>query len=121
MYGDKCGLEWEQQNPNTLHVKWAERSNEEVHIGNGYKFLDDTSKWNTRTPGGHPEGFIEAFANIYRNFALTIRAKAAGEEPQVDWLDFPNVEDGVRGMQFVETMVQAGYDSSQKWHKWVEK
>ena len=121
VYGEKCGLEWRQQNPNTLYVKWAERSTEEVHIGNGYNFLDDTSKWNTRTPGGHPEGFIEAFANIYRNFTLVVKAKAAGKQPDEKWLDFPNVEDGVRGMQFVETMVRAGYDSSQKWHKWVEK
>ena len=64
---------------------------------------------------------MEAFANIYRNFALTIRARHAGEEPTAAMLDFPGVEDGVRGMQFVETMVQAGYDPEKKWHKWVEK
>ena len=121
VYGSKCGIEWWQQQPNSLYIKWPDRPTEEVRVGSGHAYLDDMSRWNIRTPGGHPEGFIEAFANIYRNFALTVRAKAAGEELQPEWLDFPTVEDGVRGMQFVETMVQAGYDSSQKWHKWVEK
>ena len=58
---------------------------------------------NTRTPGGHPEGYLEAFANIYRNFSLTVRAKANGEEPTPEMLDFPGVEDGIRGMQFIDT------------------
>ena len=121
VYGEKCGVEWWQQQPNTLYIKWPDRPAEQVRIGSGNAYLDDAARWNIRTPGGHPEGFIEAFANIYRNFALTVRAKAAGEELTAECLDFPNVEDGVRGMQFVETMVQAGYDSDQKWHKWVEK
>jgi predicted dehydrogenase len=121
VYGSKCGIEWWQQQPNSLYIKWPDRPTEEVRVGSGHAYLDDMSRWNIRTPGGHPEGFIEAFANIYRNFALTVRAKAAGEELQPEWADFPTVEDGVRGMQFVETMVQAGYCADQKWHKWVEK
>ena len=119
VYGDKGGMEWWQQEPNSLYIKWLDRPAEVVRVGNGY--LSDEAKWVTRTPGGHPEGFMEAFANIYRNFALTIRARHAGEEPTAAMLDFPGVEDGVRGMQFVETMVQAGYDPEKKWHKWVEK
>jgi hypothetical protein len=75
---------------------------------------------NTRTPGGHPEGYIEAFANIYRNFALTVMAKMDGKEPTPEMLDFPGVEDGVRGMQFIETMVKAGYDDTTKWVKFGE-
>lgn len=121
VYGEKGGMEWRQMEPNTLYMKWLDRPTEQVRVGNGYDYLSDFAKWNTRTPGGHPEGFIEAFANIYRNFALTLRARAAGETPTEEMLDFPTVEDGVRGMQFVETMVQAGYDAEQKWHKWVEK
>jgi hypothetical protein len=74
----------------------------------------------TRTPAGHPEGFIEAFANIYRNFADTVQAKIAGEEPKPEWLDFPTVNDGLRGMQFIETIVKSGYENEAKWIKWVE-
>lgn len=121
VYGENGGIEWRQMEPNTLIIKWLDRPAEEIRVGNGYDYLTDFTKWNTRVPGGHPEGFIEAFANIYRNFALTVRARSAGETPTEAMLDFPTVEDGVRGMQFVETMVQAGYDKEQKWHKWVEK
>lgn len=106
--------------PNTLYLKWLDRPTEEVRMGNGYDYLTDFTKHNTRVPGGHPEGFIESFANIYRNFAHTC-ARAAGETPSEEWLDFPTVEDGVRGMQFIETMVAAGYDRDKKWYKWIEK
>lgn len=121
VYGDKAGLEWWQQQPNTLYIKWPDRPTEEVRIGTGHNYLNPMTRWNTRTPGGHPEGFIEAFANIYRNFAHTVRAKAAGEQPNAEWLDFPTEEDGLRGLQFVETMVRSGYDNEQKWYKWVEE
>ena len=121
VYGEKGGLEWRQMEPNTLYMKWLDRPTEEVRMGNGYDYLTDFTKHNTRVPGGHPEGFIESFANIYRNFAHTVRARAAGETPSEEWLDFPTVEDGVRGMQFIETMVAAGYDRDQKWYKWIEK
>jgi hypothetical protein len=60
--------------------------------------MSDLALWNTRIPSGHPEGFIEAFANIYRNFALTVLAKKRGEAPDYKILDFPTVADGVRGM-----------------------
>lgn len=121
VYGEKGGLEWRQMEPNTLYLKWLDRPTEEVRMGNAYAYLTDFTKHNTRVPGGHPEGFIESFANIYRNFAHTVRARAAGETPSEEWLDFPTVEDGVRGMQFIETMVAAGYDRDQKWYKWIEK
>ena len=79
------------------------------------------AKWNTRTPGGHPEGYIEAFSNIYRNFVATVRARAEGRVPTAEELDFPGIDDGVRGLQFIETMVKAGYSRDQKWVEWVEK
>jgi hypothetical protein len=75
---------------------------------------------NTRTPGGHPEGYLEAFANIYRNFASTVMAKIDGTEPTPEMLDFPGIEDGIRGMQFIDTIVKAGYDDSVKWVKFGE-
>ncbi|MDO5570663.1 MAG: Gfo/Idh/MocA family oxidoreductase [Bacteroidales bacterium] len=118
VYGDKGGIEWNQQEPNTLLFKTSTRPTEIYRVGNG--FMNDASKFNTRTPGGHPEGYIEAFANIYKNFSLTLDAKLNGETPSKAMLDFPNVNDGVRGMQFVETMVASGYDENKKWFDWVE-
>lgn len=120
IYGETGGLEWNQQEPNTLIAKWYRQPAQLIRVDNGYNFLGNETKYNTRTPAGHPEGFIEAFANIYRNFALTLQARIAGEAPRPEWLDFPGVNDGVRGMQFIETMVKAGYDNTEKWVKWVE-
>ena len=117
VYGEKGGLEWRQEDPNVLVVKRLDRPEERLMVGNGY--MGGEAKWNTRTPGGHPEGFIEAFANIYRNFALTVMAHSRGEKPGADSLDFPGVDDGVRGMQFIETIVSAGYDDSRKWVEWI--
>jgi predicted dehydrogenase len=115
VYGEKGGLEWHQHEPNTLIVKWVDRPTEIIRTGLGY--MSDVAKHNTRTPGGHPEGYLEAFANIYRNFSLTVRAKMNGETPKQEWLDFPGVEDGIRGMQFIDTVVEAGYNDQQKWVK----
>lgn len=119
VYGEKGSFEWHQMEPNTVTARWGDRPAEIIRTGNGY--MGSLAKWNTRTPGGHPEGYIEAFANIYRNFAKTVRAKAAGETPLPEYLDFPNVSDGVRGLQFIETMVASGYSRDGKWVKWIEK
>ncbi len=118
VYGDKGGLDWLQHEPNTLMIKWSDKPAEVVRVGSGY--MSDIAKHNTRTPGGHPEGYLEAFANIYRNFSLTVRAKMNGETPKAEWLDFPTVEDGIRGMQFIDTVVEAGYNDQQKWVKFAE-
>lgn len=117
--GELGSFEWHQMEPNTIIARWADRPAEIIRTGNGY--MGSLAKWNTRVPGGHPEGYIEAFANIYRNFTKTILAKAAGETPRPEYLDFPNVYDGVRGLQFIETMVASGYNKESKWIKWVEK
>ena len=119
VYGDKGGLEWRQMDPNRLILRWDDRPTQELYMGNN-EFLSDLAKWNTRVPAGHPEGFIEAFANIYRNFALTVMAKRNGETPDGLITDFPSVYDGVRGMQFVETMVEAGKKNDTKWFKWID-
>lgn len=118
VYGEKGGLEWFQHEPNTLWVKWTDRPTEMVRVGQGY--MSDVAKHNSRTPAGHPEGYLEAFANIYRNFSFTVRAKMNGQEPNPEWLDFPTVEDGIRGMQFIDTVVEAGYNHETKWVKFVE-
>lgn len=119
VYGEKGGLEWHQMQPNTITFKWIDRPAEIIEVGNN-GFMTPEALWNTRTPGGHPEGFIESFSNIYKNFALTVRAAKNGVKPDPQALDFPTVYDGVRGLQFIETMVAAGYDDEHKWYKWIE-
>lgn len=112
VYGEKGGLEWHQMEPNTLMVKWLDQPAQVYRAGQAY--LSDIAKHNTRVPGGHPEGYLEAFANIYRNFVLTLRTKLEGGTPTEAMLDFPNVEDGIRGMAFIENAV-ASSQSDQKW------
>lgn len=120
VYGEKGGFKWQQEHPNQLYFKKIEGPAEIISIGANHAYLSDVAQWNIRTPGGHPEGFIEAFANIYRNFTLTVMAKRNGEKPSANMLDFPTVHDGVRGMQFIETIVKSGWDDSTKWVKWIE-
>jgi len=118
VYGEKGGLEWAQMEPNTLIVKWSGKPTQLLRVGTSLCSVVAAS--NSRTPGGHPEGYLEAFANIYRNFAHTLMARMDGVEPQPEWLDFPCVEDGIRGMQFIDTVVKAGYDDTVKWVKFGE-
>lgn len=118
VYGEKGGLEWQQMEPNSLILKWIDKPMQVLRTGTSLG--SDVATHNTRTPGGHPEGYLEAFANIYRNFALTVRAKANREKPTPEMLDFPGVEDGIRGMQFIDTVVSAGYNDEVKWVKFGE-
>jgi len=116
IYGDKGGLEWRQMSPNTLVIKWANKPTEILRTATQFTGFGKASQLASRIPAGHPEGFIEAFANIYKNFALTILSRKEGKDPDPEWLDFPNVHDGVRGMAFLETVVE----SSQSEQKWVQ-
>jgi predicted dehydrogenase len=116
VYGEKGGLEWAQQEPNTLLVKWLDQPAQILRAGANYSSLSSYATSNCRTPGGHPEGYLEAFANIYRNFALTLSARIDGKEPKKENLDFPGVEDGIRGMAFIDNVV-ASAGSSDKWTK----
>lgn len=118
VYGDKGGLEWEQMEPNSLNLKWLDAPMQVLRVGTSMH--SDIATHNTRVPGGHPEGYLEAFANIYRNFSLTLRARANDQEPTAEMLDFPGVEDGIRGMQFIDTIVSAGYNDEVKWVKFGE-
>ena len=114
VYGEKGGLEWQQEDANTLKVKWLDKPTEIYRTGGGYN--SSFAAHNTRIPAGHPEGYLEAFGNLYRNFSLTVRAKINGEQPKKEWLDFPGVEEGIRGMAFVENVVA----SSQSNEKWID-
>ena len=116
VYGEEGGLEWRHSDPNTLLIKNPNKPEERWRAGTGY--LSDIAKHNTRTPSGHPEGYIEAFANHYRNFALTVKAELAGEQPSEILLDFPGIEDGVRGMAFIENVIASG-KSKEKWTEFV--
>ena len=118
VYGEKGGLEWFQHEPNSLILKWLDKPMQVLRVGTSLN--SSIAQHNTRTPGGHPEGYLEAFANIYRNFAMTVMAKTDGREPDAEMLDFPSVEDGIRGMQFIDTVVKAGYDDKMKWVKFGE-
>ena len=112
VYGEKGGLEWRQEEPNTLLMRWPDRQPEVIRTGGAG--LSPWATANTRTPAGHPEGYLEAFANLYRHFAAALQAHLAGEEPNPIDLDFPSVEEGVRGMQFIEAIVSTK-NSNQKW------
>lgn len=112
VYGENGGLEWQQVDANTLQVKWLDKPAEIWRTGGAY--TSSFASHNTRTPSGHPEGYLEAFANLYRNFALTVKADLNHEEAKPEWLDFPGIEDGVRGMAFIENVIASG-KSDQKW------
>lgn len=112
VYGTRGGLEWQQQEPNSLWLKWPDRPSELVRAGQAY--LGSEARNNTRTPPGHPEGYIEAFANLYTNFARGVRQARDGSVA-LD-LAMPGVEQAVRGMAFIEAVVA----SSNAGNRWVE-
>jgi predicted dehydrogenase len=112
VYGEKGGVQWQQEDCNSLIVKWLDKPAEVWRAGTGYP--SSYAKHNTRTLAGHPEGYLEAFANHYRNFALCVQAQMNNEQPKAEWLDFPGIEEGVRGMAFIENAVASGR-SDKKW------
>ena len=113
VYGEKAGLEWHQVEPNTLRIKYQNKPDELYRTGVGE--LSREAVAHTRTPAGHPEGYLEAFANIYRNFAYCVRARIEKEPIDPMYMDFPSVEDGLRGMEFVHKVIESGKSQS----KWV--
>ena len=119
VYGEKGGIEWAQHEPNTLLVKWLDAPAQILRAGANYADrLSTFATSNCRTPGGHPEGYLEAFANIYKNFATTLMAKMDGTTPSKESLDFPSVDEGVRGMAFIDNVV-ASAQSDKKWTEYV--
>lgn len=113
VYGEKGGIIWQQQEPNTLLLKWQDKPAEVLRAGSSY--LSPVAQHNTRTPGGHPEGYLEAFANIYKNFAYALSAKMDDLGSSDSRLvEFPSVQEGIRGMAFIENVVRSA-GSSKKW------
>lgn len=114
VYGEKGGLIWTQRDPNSLIVTWNDKPHETYRTGTGY--VSEVAQANSRTPAGHPEGYLEAFANIYRNFVMHLRAHSAGEEHNMEVYDYPEIEDGVHGMSMVDAVVE----STEKGNVWTE-
>lgn len=114
IYGTKAGLQWFQMEPNSLIVKWLDKPMEILRTGGGTLYPEAAA--HARIPGGHPEGYLEAFANIYRNFAYCVRARLDGKQVDPVYQDFPTVSDGVRGMKFIEKVIASG-KSEAKWVK----
>lgn len=117
VYGELGGLEWHQQEPNTLWLKWPDRPTQMLRTGGAY--LGALAAANTRTPMGHPEGYLEAFANIYLAFAGQIRARESGQPVDERSADCPGIDAAIRGMAFIELAVAASA-SDTKWHKFVQ-
>ena len=114
VYGENGSIEWNHADCNTLLVKWYDSPTEIYRTGTQYLSL--SAMYNTRVPAGHPEGYIEAFANIYRNFGRTVRAKINGETNiSEEAKDFPGVKEGIRGMTFIETCVANSKNNNEKW------
>ena len=117
IWGEKGALEWHQENPNSLIIKWLDRPKEILRTGQGFLYPKmpppEVANAHTRVPGGHPEGYLEAFANVYRNFAKHIQNQLEGK-PQDPMYDYPSVSDGVRGMKFIYKVVE-----SSKKGKWI--
>jgi len=113
IYGEKGGLHCRQMEPNTLIHRVQDQGTRLIRTGVGE--LSEATQQATRIPAGHPEGYLEAFANIYRNFAGALRSRLKGSSPSHLDLDFPTVQDGLRGMAFIEAVVNAS-QSDQKWY-----
>lgn len=121
IYGEEGGLEWANEDPNNLIIKMLDQPRQYYRTGNAYAAPFELSSFathNTRVPAGHPEGLLESFANIYRNFATTVSAKNEGRTPTPEEQDFPNVYDGVRGMAFIDTVVKNN-EGTEKWTEFV--
>lgn len=114
VYAEKGAISWKQENPNELQFYRYGEPRQTLTRGQGY--LSDAAKNSTRIPSGHPEGYLEAFATIYRGVARAIRASIDGKPLKTEEYDFPTVYDGVRGMEFITRAVE----SAEKNASWVK-
>lgn len=112
VFGDKGSLDWRQEEPNSLWLKYLDKPTQLLRTGN--VGIGERSLENTRIPAGHPEGYLEAFANIYRNFATQVRAHSAGDIEVDD--SYPGIKEALRGMAFIETAVA----SHQQGNSWLD-
>lgn len=116
IYGEKGGLEWQQEDNNSLTVKWPGKPNEVYRTGvDNEGYLSEAAVVNSRVPAGHPEGYLEAFANIYRNFVMHLRAHSSDQEHNMEVYDYPDVDDGVHGMALIDAVVE----SAEKGNVWI--
>lgn len=111
IYGENGGLRWSQMEPNTLTLLWPDAPVQLLRTGTSFPGMGGTAAMHTRIPSGHPEGFIEAFANIYRNFLLHLSAVNEGRDHDAT-LDYPSIREGVRGMKFLEAVVSSSAKGS---------
>jgi predicted dehydrogenase len=111
LYGTQAALEWHQQDPNTLLLKPAQGAVQVLRTGKD--FIAAEALGATRTPAGHPEGYLEAFATLYRRFAADVRRVARGEIPV---RDYPGIHDGLRGLAFIT----AAIESSRADSRWTQ-
>jgi predicted dehydrogenase len=111
VYGEHGGIEWLQSEPNTLIVKQNDQPKQLRRAGVNHSYLCEQARLHCRVPAGHPEGYIEAMANIYRNFAACIHAYES-KIPANPLLDYPSIEDGIRGMKFIETVIDSGNNNA---------
>jgi predicted dehydrogenase len=107
LYGSQAGLEWHQQEPNTLLLKATGRPWERLRTGHSY--MSAAARAATRVPPGHPEGYLEAFANLYRAFMQDVRRVALGQPPV---RDYPGIHEGLRGLRFVAQAVASARSGS---------
>lgn len=112
VYGDKGGLVWQQEDANSLIVKLLDQPSQIYRAGASYN--SNIANHNCRTPPGHTEGYLEAFANLYRNFAFYLKASENERNDNPDMTDFPRIEDGLRGMAFIEKVIESDR-SDKKW------
>ena len=110
VWGDKGGIEWKHSTPNTLIHKFSDGPNQILRAGVDNSYLSDFALAHCRTPSGHPEGFIEAFANIYRNFAYSV-VNFIEKKDNDSIYDYPTVEDGYRGMKFIDAVIESSKTS----------
>ena len=103
VYGEKGSLEWHQETPNELVTRWLDKP-KMTYTANGNNLFPEALTA-SRIPSGHPEGYLEAFANVYKNFALHVNVKLQGN--RIENPDYPTVNDGVRGIQFIYAAVQS--------------
>lgn len=115
IYAEKAGLEWRQEEPNTLLVKWVDQPIQIYRVGGnqGYPLSKFTSAF-TRTPTGHPEGYLEAFANIYQSFAARLLNRISGINVDVNFPEYPTIDEGIRGMKFIDRVLLSN-KSQEKW------
>jgi predicted dehydrogenase len=111
IYGEKGGLRWSQMEPNTLTLLWPDAPVQLARTGTTFPGMGGSAAMHTRIPSGHPEGFIEAFANIYRNFLMHLSAVNEGRDHD-GMLDYPSIREGVRGMKFLEAVVSSSAKGS---------